>query len=38
MDWIEEIPSAARGHRVFMEWLVEYMKPKTIVELGVDKR
>jgi hypothetical protein len=37
MDWIEEISSAVRGHRVFMEWLVEYMKPKTIVELGVDR-
>ena len=35
-DWIEELSSAARGHRVFFEWLVEHMKPKTIVELGVD--
>ena len=36
-DWIEEISSAARGHRVFMEWLVEYTRPTTIVELGVDR-
>ena len=36
-DWIEEISSAVKGHRVFMEWLVEYTRPKTIVELGVDR-
>jgi hypothetical protein len=37
MDWIEEISSACKGHRAFFEWLVEYMKPKTIVELGIDR-
>ena len=36
-DWIEEISSAARGHRAFFEWLVEHMRPSTIVELGVDR-
>ena len=35
-DWIEDIPSAVKGHRKFIEWLVEYVNPKTIVELGVD--
>ena len=35
-DWIEEISSACTGHRAFFEWLVEHIKPKTIVELGVD--
>ena len=37
MDWIEEISSAVKGHRVFFEWLVEHMRPTTIVELGVDR-
>ena len=36
MDWIEDISSAVKGHRTFFEWLVEHLKPKTIVELGVD--
>ena len=36
MDWIEEMSSACKGRRVFFEWIVECMKPKTIVELGVD--
>jgi predicted O-methyltransferase YrrM len=36
MDWIEEIPSAWKGHRQFAEWLVAEMKPECIVELGVD--
>ena len=36
-DWIEEISSAAKGHRVFFEWLAQHVKPKTIVELGVDR-
>ena len=34
--WIEDIPSAVKGHRKFIEWLVKYVNPKTIVELGVD--
>lgn len=36
-DWIEEISSACTGHRAFFEWLVENMRPSTIVELGVDR-
>ena len=35
-DWIENIKSAWTGHRKFAEWLVKEMKPKCIVELGVD--
>jgi len=35
-DWIEQLPSAWKGHRKFAEWLVEHIKPQTIVELGVD--
>jgi len=35
-DWIENINSAWKGHRLFAEWLVKKMNPDTIVELGVD--
>jgi len=35
-DWIENIVSAWCGHRKFAAWLVAYMKPKVIVDLGVD--
>ena len=35
-DWIESIISAWTGHHIFAEWLVNEIKPKTIVELGVD--
>jgi len=35
-DFISTICSAWTGHRDFAEWLVDYTKPKTIVELGVD--
>lgn len=35
-DWIEDIPSAWKGHRAFAEWIVGYLQPETIVELGVD--
>lgn len=35
-DWINNIVSAWKGHRLFAEWLVKTMKAKTIVELGVD--
>jgi predicted O-methyltransferase YrrM len=35
-DFLNEIPSAWKGHKQFAEWLVETMKPTTIVELGVD--
>jgi beta-1,4-mannosyl-glycoprotein beta-1,4-N-acetylglucosaminyltransferase len=35
-DFISKITSAWTGHRDFAEWLVDYLKPKTIVELGVD--
>lgn len=35
-DWIEDITSAWKGHRVFAEWLVADRAPKTVVELGVD--
>lgn len=35
-DWIEDIPSAWKGHRAFAEWLVSMLKPSLIVELGVD--
>lgn len=33
---IEEIVSAWKGHRFFAEWLVKKLKPKQIVDLGVD--
>ena len=33
---IEQISSAWKGHRKFAEWLVEQVKPTTIVDLGVD--
>jgi predicted O-methyltransferase YrrM len=36
-DWIDSITSAWTGHREFAEWLVKTIKPKTIVELGVDQ-
>jgi predicted O-methyltransferase YrrM len=35
-EWLNEIPSAWKGHKQFAEWLVDTMKPTTIVELGVD--
>ena len=35
-DFISKISSAWIGHRDFAEWLIGYLKPKTIVELGVD--
>jgi len=35
-DWINQIISAWTGHREFAEWLVQTIKPKVIVELGVD--
>ena len=35
-DWIEEIGTAWNGHRVFAEWLISIIKPKTVVDLGVD--
>ena len=35
-DFISEITSAWTGHRDFAEWLIGYMNPETIVELGVD--
>jgi predicted O-methyltransferase YrrM len=36
-DWIESIPSAVKGHRFFLEWLVRPIRScETIVELGVD--
>ncbi len=33
---VETIPSAWTGHRPFAEWLVNTIKPKEIVDLGVD--
>jgi hypothetical protein len=33
---IEELSSAWKGHRKFAEWLVNYVKPTTTVDLGVD--
>ena len=36
-DWIDELITAWAGHRIFASWLVEYLRPKIIVELGVDK-
>ena len=37
VDWIDDIPSAWTGHRVFGTWLVRYLKPSVVVELGVDR-
>ena len=36
MDWIDNIQSAWTGHREFAKWLVNYLRPKLIVDLGVD--
>lgn len=33
---IETLPSAWKGHRKFVEWLMHYHKPNITVELGVD--
>jgi predicted O-methyltransferase YrrM len=33
---IEILPSAWKGHKNFAEWLVNEVKPKVIVDLGVD--
>jgi cephalosporin hydroxylase len=35
-DWIEDIASAWKGHRLFAEWLTKNTKNDIIVELGVD--
>jgi predicted O-methyltransferase YrrM len=35
-DWIDQILTAWKGHRTFAEWLVSYIKPDIVVELGVD--
>lgn len=35
-DYLEELPSAWKGHRGFAHWIVNYIQPKTTVELGVD--
>jgi predicted O-methyltransferase YrrM len=35
-DWIDSIVSAWKGHRTFAEFIVKHMKPKVVVELGVD--
>ncbi len=36
-DWIETISSAWTGHRNFATWLVQRLRPKTVVDLGVDQ-
>lgn len=36
-DWIEDIPSAWKGHRKFAQWLVNTLGARIIVELGVDR-
>lgn len=33
---IDDIPSCWSGHRKFAEWLVSYLKPEIVVDLGVD--
>lgn len=35
-DLFDSLPSAWKGHREFASWLVNEMKPKNIVALGVD--
>jgi hypothetical protein len=35
-NYIENIPSAWQGHRVFAEWLVEQYQNPLVVDLGVD--
>jgi hypothetical protein len=35
-DYIENIPSAWQGHRLFAEWLVEQYQNPLVVDLGVD--
>ena len=37
MDWVEDIPSAWRGHRAFAESLVQRFGARSAVELGVDR-
>ncbi len=34
--YLANMPSAWKGHRPFAEWLVDYMQPDQIVDLGVD--
>lgn len=36
-DWIEQLPSAWKGHRKFAQWLANTLGKKIIVELGVDR-
>ena len=33
---LDDIPSCWKGHRKFAEWLVSYLNPEVIVDLGVD--
>lgn len=35
--FIESIESSWKGHELFIFWLVRFLKPKTIVDLGFDK-
>lgn len=35
-DCLKKMPSAWTGHRLFAEWLVDYLQPNQVVDLGMD--
>ena len=35
-DWVEDIPSIWKDHRLFVNWLVNYLQPMEIIDFGVD--
>lgn len=35
-QYFDDIASAWKGHRKFADWLIRHMKPKQVVDLGVD--
>jgi hypothetical protein len=37
LDFIDDIESTWKGHEPFAFWLVQHLKPKTIVDLGFDR-
>src|SRR3989344_6983858 len=37
LDFIESIESSWKGHERFAMWLVQRLKPKTVVDLGFDR-
>ena len=37
LDFIESIESTWKGHEPFIFWLVQHLRPKTVVDLGFDR-